>query len=348
MRPSRPSWITFAFFAGAMRRRNTDVLLPGALLVVVVMLVATNAHANEPPTVRLSYRVGEGATDCPDELTLRNAVSARLGYDPFQTGAPNSISAEITRGVRGFRAVIELRSSRGEVTGSRLLNSTRNDCSELASAMVLSISIAIDPLVLSRRASPSPPLPLPEFPQQCPLCPEPPPCPLPPPPPSAPISFRASAGTLAALGSAPTLAFGATMQAGLRRRNASLALEGRIDIPASETISAREGVETTLLLASIVPCVHHHSWMGCALVSAGALRGVGKEVDVPRKETTAYVAMGARLGAEIPLTYVLALQIHLDVLAPLIRTTLRLNDADAWTTPPLSAALGAGVAATFP
>jgi hypothetical protein len=311
------------------------------------MLVATNAHANEPPTVRLNYRVGEGATDCPDELTLRNAVSARLGYDPFQAAAPNSISAEITRGPRGFRAAIELRSSRGEVTGSRLLNSTRNDCSELASAMELTISIAIDPLVLSRKASSSPPLPLSESQKPCPVCPEPPPCP-PPPPPSEPISFRAGVGTLAALGSAPTVAFGARMQAGLRRDYASLALEGRIDIPASATISSREGVETTLLLASIVPCVHYHSWMGCALVSAGALRGAGKEVDVPRKATTAYVATGARVGAEIPLSRPLALQIHLDVLAPLIRTTLRLNNADAWTTPPLSAALGAAVAATFP
>lgn len=119
--------------------------------------------------------VREGADTCPDEEGLRDAVAARLGYDPFVrvgpagpvvprgAGAPGSappanrgparvIHATMRRGRRGaplLRAEVEVKQG-GRVTGTRVLTSNESDCRELASTVAFAISIAIDPDVALR------------------------------------------------------------------------------------------------------------------------------------------------------------------------------------------------------
>jgi len=47
------------------------------------------------PSSRLVYARGVGAEGCPGEGTLRHAVAARLGYDPFFPSAERTIMVVI-------------------------------------------------------------------------------------------------------------------------------------------------------------------------------------------------------------------------------------------------------------
>src|SRR5262249_3940922 len=150
----------------------------------------------------------------------------------------------------------------------RTLSSRRSDCGELASAMELAISIAIDPMSASRPAAPAP---------------APTPAPTPSPPPErerpkpvsvTPTTFHASAGMIGTFGSAPGPALGVTLEGGARRGAVSLSLEGRVDVPASESLSMGE-VSGSLLVGSLVPCLHRGVFAGCGLITGGALRGGG-------------------------------------------------------------------------
>jgi hypothetical protein len=162
-----------------------------------------------------------------------------------------------------------------------------------------------------------------------------------------PVSLRTSAGVHGAVGSAPGTALGFSAQIGLRWRSASFALEGRVDLPSAVAVAGLGTVESSLLLATLVPCAHYRFLMGCALVSAGALQGASANVAMPRHDSTPYAGAGARLGAELRVHRFLFLRLHVDVLTTLTRTTLQINGQDAWTTPPVSGALGLSLAANF-
>src|SRR5688500_17870579 len=71
------------------------------------------------PTSRLTYARGAGAEGCPEELTVRQAVAARLGYDPFFAAADKTIVARILRNREELRATVELVDDRGMVRGVR-------------------------------------------------------------------------------------------------------------------------------------------------------------------------------------------------------------------------------------
>ncbi len=248
--------------------------------------------------------------------------------------------------------------------------------------MALAISIAIDPQSLLRPplpASPEPPAP-PEPPPD-PASPAPsaslsapatesappvasPPISRPPPiarpsrpslPSKAPreaaattLSWRVGLGGLLAAGAAPALSVGGTLEAGVRWRALSLAVEGRADAPAGRSAEGGGAVRASLLEVSLVPCLHAGLVFACGLGSLGSLRGVGSGVPQPRDAATLFGAAGLRLGVELPLSKVLSLSFHGDLAATLTRTTLMLADRPVWTTPLLSGVVGAGVVAHFP
>lgn len=322
--------------------------VPSLVLGLVVLLLGlAGARGETRQAARLSYERPAGVENCPAEATVRDAVAARLGYDPFRPAAERTVTARIQR-VPGapvaLFAVVELRDAAGKVVGTRSLAS--QDCAELAAAMALAVSIAIDPLVLSRpQPANLPPvvvLPLPA---------PPPPPPAPPPRPSPArrrVFVRARLGALATLGAAPTIIGGGfTAQVGLRVGLFSLGLEGRADVPVSAPVEGLGSVQTSLLLATLVPCLHFRFVAGCALASAGALQGSGAGISAPLQQTTFYAAAGARLGLEFQVHRLLWLTPHLDLQATLTRTTLRINGQEAWTTPPLSGALGFALLGAF-
>lgn len=337
-------------------------------------LLWPRSAAAQRPEIRLTYNRGSGAASCPDVQTLRESVAARLGYDPFRSQVQTEadagpegpervvgveIRATLQGGPRGLRALIEQRDRGGRVTGSRLLTTARKDCQELSAAMALALCIAVDPFVLSR-PPPSPPLPQPTPPQQQqpppPLPPPPPvaPCPSCPPcapPPLSPVRVRAGAGLQVDLGAVPTIgSLGVVAQAELRYRAFALTLEGRIDpsLGSRSADSGRGAVQATLLLGLLAPCARWRALGLCALLGLGALQGRGVDLQVENRATTFYAAAGARMAVEVPLLRSLALDLHLDGLAPLTRTSLQVDGIEVWATPPLAGALGAVLQVLFP
>jgi hypothetical protein len=161
------------------------------------------------------------------------------------------------------------------------------------------------------------------------------------------VAFRSSVGIITSLGTAPRATFGLTAQAGVRRGPVSLAIEARDDLPVSASTHGASGVTTALLQAALVPCLHHLFVSGCALASAGAMRGWGFGVDRPLSQTTPWAAAGGRIAIELEVATQVLVRVHLDVLATLTPTTLLLNGAPAWVSPPVSGALGVALAGNF-
>ncbi len=349
-------------------RGSARLAPPPRALAAVGALAASYAlaRAAPPPRARLTYERRAGAEQCPDEGALRRAVASRLGYDPFHDDAPLTIAASIEGRRASLHARITRRDEQGRASGAREFDAA-GDCEGLVATMAIAIGLAIDPFHAEAPAPAASPAPPPASPAPPPASPAPPAAPppaptiiyLPPPPapraPAAPAAPPADAGrwapflgfgALAAAGAAPRPTAGLRLEAGARRGAFSLGLEGRADLGAS---TDREGpdVRSSLLLATLAPCGHLGALALCALGSLGSLRGAGRDVDVPAERAALFPALGARAALELRASDRLSLRPHLDLVAPLRPVTLRVDGRGLWTTPPLSAALGASVALAF-
>ena len=280
----------------------------------LLLLLPSLAQAQEAVVVtrqaQLSYARLPGSERCPDEATLRGAVAARLGYDPFAEQADNVVTVEIARAGRGLRATIALTTRGSATSGRRVLSSPRLDCTDLGPTLELAISIAIDPLSLDRPAPPTTPPP---------AIPPTPPATTPPAPPRAPESKpdedlkkiarprppdplrpRAGVGVLVNLGTAPTVTAGFLVEAGLRRRRWSVGLEARYDLAGSAATSNGQ-VTIENVLGTFSACVYLSWFAGCGLATAGIQMSSGATIDGPRRQFQLFLAPGARLAVEIPL-----------------------------------------------
>jgi hypothetical protein len=318
---------------------------------VAALCLAGSAWAQAPRQVRLEYARQDGAGACPDGAAIQAGVAARLGYEPFDDRADDLVRASIQPSGHGLEARIALIDAKGSPKAERRLVSRQRDCAELASSVALAISIAIDPFGLGP-APAGPGARAPEEPEQAAS----------PSPPQVsvvsssepvaasrprPLASQVGAALVGGLGAAPSPTLGLAASVGMRGGNLSLGLEGRVDLPASTSLRVGEA-STALLVASLVPCAHVGRVATCALFSAGALRAAGHGLVDSRTVTLPYAALGARVALAIPVTARWSLAMHGDVTAPLTTSKLAVDGATVWTSPMLSAALGLGVAATFP
>ena len=319
----------------------------GAGLALVLGGASALGAPREHATVHLSYARETGAEQCPDETSLREAVSARLGYDPFDDGAPRVLRARVHRAGGSLVAHVELRDSGGVVQGERDLRGAGSDCAELATAMAIAISLGIDPL--SAVALPQPPArppvpPLAERPAvvtEVVRAPASPAVASPPsPPPSRPsVQARFGVGAMLSWGISPAVpAVGGTLDAGIRRGPWSLDVEGAGSWAATAT-DGNVGVKSSLALASLAPCVHVWIGVGCALGGIGSLAATGV-ASSPQSGHALFADAGVRLGVEIPFARRFYAQFHTDGLATLTHVTYTLDGQTAWNTPPFSLSLG--------
>jgi hypothetical protein len=330
-------------------------------MLVVSLCFGGVAEAREPTFVRFDYLRQDGIATCPDEAAIRTGVAARLGYDPFRSDASDQLRTTIDRSGNALEARIVMTDAHGAVKAERKLLSRARDCVELASSVELAISIAIDPMRSMPSAEPesrsqnagrgpdgsarasgdaaeptggptSGPLPV-----ATPLPSEP----------SPPIVKRIVAAATGGLWAAPSPNLGILAGVGLRRGNLSVTVDVRADWPAARSLKTGT-VSSALYLGTLAPCIHHRWVAACALASAGARRVSGHGLLDARAATDAYVALGARLGIDLPLTARLAVALHGDVTAPVTRMHLLVDDEVVWTSPLASVALGIGLAAIFP
>ncbi|WP_394845793.1 hypothetical protein LZC95_53285 [Pendulispora brunnea] len=319
---------------------------------VGVLLFGAKAHAN--PTARLVYVRSAGATACPDEDALRTAVAARLGYEPFRHTAPVTIVARVTRVAGLYRGEVELLDENGIERGTRALAERTDRCEDVVAAMALTVSIAIDPLSLTRSAPPPDAnSDVIDFAKAPPPAPTPPP-PQPPPPVaeepheatnSPPPKTRPFVGTtfIGAFGVEPAASFGMSAFAGLRATTFSVAIEGRADLGTSTDVAPEGQISSNVLLGSIVPCFHAGPAFLCPVVSLGVLNGSSSSIVGPRSTSTLFASGGARLGVELNLTGPLALFSATEVGLPMTRPEFRIDRRTVYTQPAITGSVLLGL-----
>jgi hypothetical protein len=336
-----------------MRRALALTVLSAALSI------ATRATA--APTSKLLYSRSNDASSCPDEEALRQAVADRVGGDRFSPSGTQTIVVSVFRRGSPFVATVALVDESG-VSHPRELH-VEGSCGELLDAVALAIAIAIDPQSLARSATPPPP-PTPSEPVA--TLPPPAAAPILPPPapkeqplgpvgePSAPMPVRpaplmieARTGAVASLGTAPGPAVGLALGAEVRWRALSVALEGRVDAPSSMPASGGGEVSSWLVLGAIVPCFHQGPFFGCLVEQAGSVQTSGSGVSVTHAKSVPWRATGGRVGARLPFSETVEVQIHGDLVANLDPMTLVLDGAQVFKAPPATESLGAGVVFHF-
>ena len=335
----------------------------GGVAFLAASLFATTGLAS--PSARLVYSRTADAASCPGEAALRSAVAARFGYDPFFSWAKQTIVVQILRQRGHYVARLQLLDDQGVAHGSRELTSEQAGCSEIFEASALAVGIALDATSDAVSGSQDPAAPAPSSPPAPPTPPAaaagrppPPPSlgrPLPEPParPALPPFMVGLVDALGAAGSAPSLAPGVALGAGVAVRAWSLALELRADASEGANRPASLGggaVESSLYAAQLVPCWTISYFAICGLGVLGALEASGTGITPSTTRTTLFAAAGARIGFEWPLPAGFALRLDTVGLVDLHRPTLALGqdgEDDVWTAPQLAGAVGIGVAKHF-
>ena len=328
---------------------------------VALALSLASAHAVAFPTSRLTYARAAGAESCPEEAIVRQAVAARLGYDPFFAAADKTIVARILRNREELRATVELVDNRGIVRGVREFKAPAGQCDELVATMALAISIAIDPsnpgiLGDAPKARPEPPRVEPASLDRAPPPPSVAPAETAPSPeadaPPKPaerlgIELRLGAGAVGAVGTAPAPTAGLALSAGVRRGIWSINLEGHDELPGSTDVGPGR-VRTSRWAGGIAPCLHFDPTVICATTWLGSLRADGEEFAVTHTKYVLYAATGLRFGLEVPISARLTFRPEFEVVANLFPVDLQVDAVTRWGAPPFAALLRLGLLAHFP
>ncbi len=311
-------------------------------------VVPTKAAAAPRPAFRFVYEREPGAERCPDETGIREAVAARLGYDPFPASAAPAapeLSVLLGRDGAGLHARITLADAAGRPLGERNLAARSADCGDLGRAVVLALSLAIDAPAAPAQEAPLPPAA--SVPRPAPALPAASRTSRAPPRPRANQRWEVGVGASGALGAAPGPALGVDVEAAARWSSFSLGLGGRADLPATQQ-AAGGSAEAHLLFAELVPCYRHWLLGACGLLAAGTEQADGVGYAGSRHAGTFYTAAGARAFVDVPIRQPLALRIWADLLVPLARTTLLVGAQPVWATPDVSGLLGLAAVLRLP
>jgi hypothetical protein len=287
---------------------------------------------------RLGWARGEGADACVDERELERRVRARLGRDPFNQEAEQSIEGDISGNAGRWRVELQVRDGTGARIGSRQLEVAETDCKRLTDAIVLAVALTIDP----RAPLSDPPLPVassptlsepvespPEErqPESCVPCPVPPTsaervCPVrsaPPCPAPSGISARLALRALGAAGILPGFAPGVGSHASVGGSRVRFTA-GVSFFPERVIGDFAFGLSTANLgacvsadpIGVVTPSL-------CGEVQAGAMHAVVRELQPLRAGDHAWAGVG--LGPEVSVRPIAPLLVEAGVfgLIPVLR-----------------------------
>jgi len=329
----------------AVKPQSLKWIVSFALASAVFSSELRTALAEVPrPRVRLHYEVD--APSCSTKGAMEAAVRERLGYDPFDATSLQEVRASLRRADGRLTAAVSIRGADGVLRVREPLTSSGSDCTEIAAALALAISIAIDPLTFVR--APPPPASTPEVlrPHVLPraseetLLPSAKPEPVLPAPRADAPAYRAGAGIVGSVGSLPSPAWGPLIWGAFTFGRFGLEADGRYELPVSAPGPNGGVVRASRFTGTLAPCFGVSFVSLCGLASAGALFGEGRDVDVPATDTTWIASLGGRIGVALPARGVWRARVHIDGSAPLAPTRLRITNAEAWTTPPVVVVAG--------
>lgn len=269
----------------------------------MLFLVVTALLAAPLPTV-MSFS-SDGT--CGDERTIRDAITVRLGRDPFRDGTPGPrFIASITRQSGGWQSSLS-------VDGGTPRKRTSTDCRELAQSLALAIALVLEPVTPPR------PVPVPE------PAPEPEP---------EPVVFDASAALFGSGGLSPTLTAGLALAAGLRADRFVLDVEARFDVPSATTLGTVTFRSFPLLL-SISPGLAAGRFRLSAPLSVGGLF-----VNGASSGNSVLLLAGLHAAVVIDVGNHWFFEPFLRAQASFVRVTVLSGAAPVWTTWPVTAVAG--------
>jgi hypothetical protein len=254
----------------------------------------------------------------------------------------------------GYEGVVKLYDAQDRQQASEAW--TGRTCTGIAENISILVVYWLDPFDVppAKPAAPTPPrcepAPAPALP--APACvPVPvPPTRKPDPPPSSRLVFVVEAGSAFSFAMLPRRpGFGVVAALGLRWPAFSVALEVRADLPsATDPLpgATLPGFASVWLFSNtLAPCARVKWFVGCGLVSGGVL--MIEDSASPITQARPYAALGARAGAELPLSSRYGLRVSADVLVPLFHSFDRNGNDTLWTLPPVGGDLGLRMVGTF-
>jgi hypothetical protein len=284
------------------------------LVFISTLVVVTGARAQTTTPerrARLVYLVAPDAQGCPSEQELRAAANARAGHELFGDPASLTLEVNIRRAGAAHLATVVLPDAPNG-TGTRELRSDVG-CAELATAVALVASLAIDPESALG----------------------PPPAPPPPPPPTPSRTWRGWVGLGPRVGIGPgPISGGLALSGGVVGARGTLGAELRGLAPRDSAFEAGQVAVTPLTLA-LLPCAARGHLEACGMAALGLVRGQGSGFAQNFTTWLPYAALGARGGVVLG-TERLRMRAFVEAAAVLPRSSFRVGEADAYTTHPVS------------
>jgi hypothetical protein len=313
----------------------------GIAITCAIATALFSSRSIGSPSAKLVYVRGAGAETCPDEAALRRAVATRIGYDPFFPVAQKTVIAQVSRAPQGFRARVQIVAEDGTVRGERELGTKGQDCVELASAIALAISVALDDL----DEAPGPP---PADPTPAPAREEPPPAAVPPrdeppkpapPPPSPPseegsrVDFAGLAGIGVVTGTAPAVAASGQIGAMFGMGPLGLRIDARADAPSAAGLRPNGRLSTTSFVGVASVCVRGKVPFACAGGGIGWISTTTEGLADPRTDGAAIGVATLRGGARIYATRRFFVEVSALVGANLVRHEVVVDGQIAYELP---------------
>ncbi|WP_437971844.1 hypothetical protein WMF04_22235 [Sorangium sp. So ce260] len=171
--------------------------------------------------------------------------------------------------------------------------------------------------------------------------------------PFEPLRFEAGLGATVGLGITPGVAAGTTLALGVHWSDWSVAVEGRGLVSLAREVADMD-ISTTAFTMVTVACRRGRLMFGCGLGTVGAVRFVPQDPWNMHVRSKALFGVGARLGSAWPLSDGWSVHGHAEAIW-IVEDALLRRQSDgsetpappSWSSPPLAAALGLGITATY-
>ncbi|MDF2696877.1 MAG: hypothetical protein K0S65_5260, partial [Labilithrix sp.] len=154
------------------------------------------------------------------------------------------------------------------------------------------------------------------------------------------LELRSHATLLLGIGIVPEDTAGARVGASIGRERWSVGLEAGAWLPTEARSPLGGGAGARLVYLVGTACAWHHWLFMCGGWTLGDFRAAGTGPVLSRSTRSTYVAVTGRAGVELPLIAPFSFVLHAGVVAPLVRTTLRIADETLWQAPALGGELG--------
>ncbi|WP_437948939.1 hypothetical protein WME98_51325 [Sorangium sp. So ce296] len=167
------------------------------------------------------------------------------------------------------------------------------------------------------------------------------------------LQIEARLGAVLGLGITPGPAAGMTLSFGVRRPDWSIAVEGRGLVSLAQEVEAM-ALGKRAFTAAALACHRGRTLFACGVVTAGVVRFVPRDPWNVLSPTQPLLGIGSRFGSAWPVSdrwsvsaYAEAVWIVADAVLRRQRDGSEPPPPLSWSSPPIGAALGFGVTATY-